>query len=126
MLRRLDRLRRTELCVLAPAREDGFVRAVFVAGGRIAAERTVPPGPGGRIEIEAGLAAANAARREAADDHLAVETLDELLLIGTFIRRPPPELRVAPLVADDVLRLAAALPAVLAAPARTRARARAA
>src|SRR5438270_4349633 len=124
MLRRLERLRRTELCVLAPAREDGFVRAVFVAGGRIAAERTVPPGPGGRIEIEAGLAAANAARREAADDHLAVEALDELLLIGTFIRRPPPELRVAPLVADDVLRLAAALPAVLAAPARTRARAR--
>ena len=126
MLRRLERLRRTELCVLAPAREDGFVRAVFVAGGRIAAERTVPPGPGGRIEIEAGLAAAHAARREAADDHLAVEALDELLLIGTFIRRPPPELRVAPLVADDVLRLAAALPAVLAAPARTRARARAA
>ena len=126
MLRRLERLRRTELCVLAPAREDGFVRAVFVAGGRIAAERTVPPGPGGRIEIEAGLAAAHAARCEAADDHLAVEALDELLLIGTFIRRPPPELRVAPLVADDVLRLAAALPAVLAAPARTRARARAA
>ena len=93
MLRRLERLRRTELCVLAPAREDGFVRAVFVAGGRIAAERTVPPGPGGRIEIEAGLAAANAARREAADDHLAVEALDELLLIGTFIRRPPPERR---------------------------------
>src|SRR3970282_1351862 len=36
----LDRLRRARLCVLAPAREPGFRRAVFVAGGRVAAGRT--------------------------------------------------------------------------------------
>ena len=50
----------------------------------------------------------------------------ELLLIGTFLRRPPPELRVAPLEAEEILRLAAALPAALAGPVRRPARVRAA
>ena len=36
----------------------GNVRAVFVAGGRVAAERTLPPGGGAALEIAAGLAAA--------------------------------------------------------------------
>jgi hypothetical protein len=79
------------VCLLAPAAEDGFRRAFFVAGGRIAAVRAVPAGAG-RVELEAGLAAA--ARAEAS---LRPEDADELLLIGTFLRRPPPELQVVPL-----------------------------
>jgi DNA polymerase-3 subunit epsilon len=120
-LRRLERLRRTHVCLLTPAAEAGFVTAVFVAAGRVAATRTLPPGAGARVEVEAGLAAARAA-----EPSLAVEDADELQLVGTFLRRPPPELRVAPLDPEQILRLAAALPAALAGPARRPARARAA
>jgi DNA polymerase III subunit epsilon len=122
-LARLDRLRRARLCVLAPASTAGFVTAVFVASGRIVATRRLPPGPGARVEIEAGLAAAAAA---AAEPSLAPEDADELQLIGTFLRRPPPELRVAPLETEAILSRAEALPAVLADPGRRPARARAA
>jgi DNA polymerase III subunit epsilon len=120
-LARLDRLRQASLCVLAPASTAGFVTAVFVSAGRIAATRSLPPGPGARVEIEAGLAAA-----AAAEPSLAPEDADELHLIGTFLRRPPPELRVAPLETEAILRRAAALPAALTGPARRPARARAA
>ena len=51
-----------ECCVLVPAGEPGYVRAHFVAGGRVAAERTLPPGGGAALEVEAGLAASR--RRE--------------------------------------------------------------
>ena len=55
-----------------------------------------------------------------------VEALDELLLVGTFLRRPPPELRVAPLDAATILKSAAALPASSGAELRRPVRARAA
>jgi hypothetical protein len=104
-------------CVLVPAVEPGFVRAFFVAHGRVVSVRTLPLGAGARLEVEAGRAAVES---DGAED------VDALLLIGTFLRRPPPELRVAPLDAEVILRLAAALPPVLADPARRSARARAA
>ena len=94
-LRRLDRLRRLELCLTAPALEDGWREAFFVAGGRVACRRTLPPG-GGRLELEAGAAVARAAQldgRANEPDHL-----DELLVVGGFIDRPPPELEIRPLV----------------------------
>ncbi|MGZ4335248.1 MAG: exonuclease domain-containing protein [Gaiellaceae bacterium] len=94
-LQRLDRVRRLECCVLVPAVEPGYVRAIFVAGGRVAAERTLPPGGGATLEVEAGLAAT---RRPGELD------LDELLLVDSFVRRPPPELRVAPLEREAILR----------------------
>jgi DNA polymerase-3 subunit epsilon len=97
-LKRLDRVRRLECCVLLPAGDPGYVRALFVAGGRVAAERTLPPGGGAALEVEAGLAAA---RRPGEPD------LDELLLVDSFLRRPPPELRVAPLRREEILRAAA-------------------
>jgi DNA polymerase-3 subunit epsilon len=122
LLHRLDRLRHTRLCLIAPAAEAGFVRAVFVAGGRIAALRTLPPGEGARLEVEAGLAASN----NVAQSHLPPEEVDALLVIGTFLRRPPPELRVAPLEVDAILRLAAAVPRARAAEPRVLARVRAA
>jgi DNA polymerase-3 subunit epsilon len=96
-LKRLDRVRNLECCVLVPASEPGYVRAHFVAGGRVAAERTLPPGGGAALEIEAGLAAS---RRTGELD------LDELLLVDSFLRRPPPELRVAPLRREAILRTA--------------------
>jgi len=91
-LAELERLRALELCLIVPAAEAGFRRAYFVSGGRIAAVRTLLPGDSGRLEAEAGLAAV--AR---ADASTGPADTDELLLIGSFLRRPPPELDVVPL-----------------------------
>jgi DNA polymerase III epsilon subunit family exonuclease len=96
-LQRLDRMRRLECCVLVPAQDAGYVRALFVAGGRVAAERTLPPGGGAALEVEVGLAAA---RRPGELD------LDALLLVDSFLRRPPPELRRAPLERGAILEAA--------------------
>jgi DNA polymerase III epsilon subunit family exonuclease len=93
-LAELERLRALRVCVLVPAREPGFERAYFVAGGRVAAVRSLPRGGGARLELAAGLAAA-----AAAEPALAPEHADELLLLASFLRRPPPELRVVPLEA---------------------------
>ena len=90
----LERLRRSEICVLVPAREEGFTRAFVVAGGRVAAVRTLPPGGARTPELEAALAEA---RRS--PPSLAPEHADELHLVASFLRRPPPELRVVPLAA---------------------------
>jgi DNA polymerase III epsilon subunit family exonuclease len=117
-VQRLERLRRTRCCLVVPSTDAGYARGVFVANGRIADVRTLA----GPLEVEAGLAAC---AREA-NEHLQAEEIDELLLIGTFLRRPPPELRVAPLEPDAILKSAAALPRALAGPARRPARARAA
>jgi len=97
-LAELERLRRLEVCVLAPALEAGYLRAFFVSGGRVVAARTVLPGGAGRVEVEAGLAAA---RRQLPP--ALPEDTDELLLVGSFLRRPPPELRVVPLDAERIL-----------------------
>jgi hypothetical protein len=88
----IDRLRALELCILAPAVQPGFRRAFFVANGRVAAIRTLPPGGGARIELAAGIAAARAAA-PSYDPELA----DELLVLGSFLRRPPPEIEVVQL-----------------------------
>jgi DNA polymerase-3 subunit epsilon len=101
-LQRLERLRATTCCVLAPSLEEGWTRAWFVAAGRVAAARHLPPGGGAVLEIESGLAAA---RRAVADGpSLEPEAADELLLLASFLRRPPPELRVTPLDRDAILR----------------------
>ena len=71
-------------------------------GGRVAAERTLPPGGGAHLEIEAGLAAAGRAR--AAGEPTG--DLDELILVGRFLRRPPPELAVVPLERSAILAAA--------------------
>ena len=94
-LGRLDRVRNRRCCVLVPADEPGYVRAFFVAEGRVAAERTLPPGGGAALEIEAGLAAAQ---------RPGELELDEVLLVDTFLRRPPPELRTAPLEREAILQ----------------------
>jgi hypothetical protein len=88
-LRELHRLRSSQLCLLVPSSDERCRRAYFVAGGRIAAVRTIPPGPGAALELESGTAEARAAAPS-----LAPEDADELLLVGSFLRRPPPELTV--------------------------------
>ena len=88
-LAELERLRAAEVCLVVPAVEDGWRRAFFVAHGRVAAVRALPRGPGAALELEAGVAEARAATAS-----LAPEDADELLLVGSFLRRPPPELTV--------------------------------
>jgi DNA polymerase-3 subunit epsilon len=88
-LAELQRLRAAEICLVVPAVEEGWRRAFFVAHGRVAAVRALPRGPGAALELEAGVAEARAATSS-----LAPEDADELLLVGSFLRRPPPELTV--------------------------------
>jgi DNA polymerase-3 subunit epsilon len=104
-LSELDRLRALRACVVVPAREPGFVRAHAIAGGRVAAVRLVPRGPGAAHEAAALVADV---RPSAAS--VAPEDVDELRLIATFLRRPPPELRVGPLEAQAICALAEGLP----------------
>jgi DNA polymerase III epsilon subunit family exonuclease len=96
-LRELERLRRARLCLLVKGRE-GEARALFLCGGRIAATRTLRPGVGAELEVEAGIAEA-----EAAAPAQDADPVDELLLVGSFLRRPPPELKIVPLEAAAIL-----------------------
>lgn len=105
----LDRLRALEACLLTPASEEGFSRAVFVAAGRVADARVLPPGAGATLEIRAGLAAARGA-----EPSLAPEDAEELRLLDTFIRRPPPELAVLPLDEHAILTALHGWPAAVA------------
>jgi len=114
-LRRLERLRRAACCLVAPAVAPGFARAVFVCGGRVAAIRSLPPGGGARLEVEAGLALCRHG-----EPSFEPESADELLLVGAFLRRPPPELAVVPLVVDAILAAAARAVTRAAAPAPAR------
>src|SRR5215210_256946 len=93
----LERLRRLEVCVVAPARDEGVRTAFFVAKGQVVCARHVAPcdsvaQASGGPEIGAGLAAV-----ERAEPTLAPEAADELLLVASFLRRPPPELEIVPL-----------------------------
>ena len=99
----LERLRGLEVCLIVPAREPGFVRAYAIVGGRVAATRRIPVGPGAVHE-----AAALAAVPRVAPEGLSAADADELRLVGTFLRRPPPELRVVPLEPRAVAAVACA------------------
>ena len=98
--RRLVRMRNATLVLLVPAADAGFKRAFFLCGGRVAAVRSVPPGPGARIELETGIAEALHAQPSLAPEHA-----DELLVVAKFLQRPPPELQV--LRFDELERVAA-------------------
>ena len=94
----LARLRALRVCLLVPALEPGFQRAVFVAGGRVAAVRSLPREAAACSRSRRVLAAA-----AAASVSLAPEDADELLLVASFLRRPPPELRVVDLAVASIL-----------------------
>jgi DNA polymerase-3 subunit epsilon len=104
-LEELDRLRALRACVVVPSHERGFVRAYAICGGRVASARLVPLGGGAAAE-----AAALVADAVATPASCAPEDADELRVIGSFLRRPPPELRVASLELDEIGALVARLP----------------
>ena len=60
----------------------------------------MPRGPGGRLELEAGLAVAAAANMSFAPEDAAA-----LVVVAGVLRRPPPEVRVVSL--DGAVTLAA-------------------
>jgi DNA polymerase III epsilon subunit family exonuclease len=95
----LDRLRGSEVCLLAPAREPAFWRAFLVVRGRVV-QRTIPRGAAGRLEVASALATAGVGEISFAPDDA-----QELLLVAAALRRPPPELRIVRL--DDTEILAA-------------------
>ena len=104
-LTELDRLRSLRTCVVVPARQPGFVRAYAIAGGRVAAVRLLARGPGASHE-----AAALVAEAAETPDATSPEDVDELRLVGSFLRRPPPELRLAPLEPRAICALVEGLP----------------
>jgi excinuclease UvrABC nuclease subunit len=91
-LRRLDRLREVDTCLIAPGVDPGWRKAFFVRAGAVCAVRSLPPGPGARLEIDAGLAIVRHMPRTR--EPLTGELAEDLLLLGGFIDRPPPELTV--------------------------------
>jgi len=100
-LRRLERLRALEVCLVAPAVEPNRRKAFFLSGGAIRAVRTLPPGRGARLEVEAGIALCRSA--DELDEALTPAQAEDLMLLHGFIRRPPPELTVLPLEADRIV-----------------------
>ena len=104
-LQELERLRALRACVVVPARKPGFVRAHALADGRVAAVRLLPRGPGVVPEAAALLAAAERASASAGP-----EDVDELRLVASFLRKPPPELRVAALERDAICALVDGIP----------------
>ena len=80
-IRRMQQLRRMEVCLVAGR------RAIWVAKGQVVCIR--PWGGTSGLEWQAGLAAV--AR---AEPTLAPEAADDLRVLASFIRRPPPELSV--------------------------------
>jgi DNA polymerase-3 subunit epsilon len=95
-LRSLERLRKLEVCLIAPMTEPGWQKAFFVSRSKVCAARALPPGAGARLEVGAGLTLCEDARRDA-EEPLTPEQAEDLLLIDGFVRRPPPELAVLPL-----------------------------
>jgi DNA polymerase-3 subunit epsilon len=98
-LGRLRRLRELRACLVAPAAEPGWRTGFFVAGGLVRSVRPLPPGAGVAVELEAGIACCDV---EDGDEPLSAEHAEELLLVGGFVRRPPPELAVLALDAGRI------------------------
>jgi excinuclease UvrABC nuclease subunit len=98
---RLERLRRLELCLLAPSINPNEQKVFFVCGGGVCAVRSLPQGVEAEVAIEAGLEVCSSAR-ERARDTLTPEQAEDLLLVDGFVRRPPPELTVLPLDAERI------------------------
>jgi DNA polymerase III epsilon subunit family exonuclease len=94
-LRRLEQLRQLDACLIAPALDPGWRKAFFVRAGALCAVRPLPPGPGARLEMNAGLTIARHIPR--AREPLTSGQAEDMLLVGGFVHRPPPEVEVVPL-----------------------------
>jgi DNA polymerase III epsilon subunit family exonuclease len=90
-LSRLRRLRALAVCLVVPGDVAGQKRGFYVAKGQLVCSRPFA-GPHG-LEWQAGLAAVARAAPT-----LEPEAADDLQVIASFLRRPPPELEVIPLL----------------------------
>ena len=81
------------------------MHAFAVCGGRVASSRRLPQQADPTPEAAALLADA-----AAAPSSRTPEDADELRLVGSFLRRPPPELRVVPLQLEAIRAVVAGLP----------------
>jgi hypothetical protein len=86
--------------LIAPAVTAGWRKAFFVRAGALCAVRSLPPGHGARLEINAGLAIARHIPRSC--EPLTGEQAEDMLLLGGFIGRPRPELTVFPLDTEQL------------------------
>jgi hypothetical protein len=98
-----------DTCLIAPAVDPGWRKAFFVRAGAVCAVRSLPPGPGARLEINAGLTIARHIPRTR--QPLTGEQAEDMLLLGGFIHRPPPELTVIPLDGERLASQLSGLPA---------------
>ncbi len=87
---RMRRLRELACCVVVPGLREGERRGFFVAKGQVVCARPFR----GTAGPEWGAGLAEVAR---AEPTLAPEAADELRVVASFLRRPPPELAVIPL-----------------------------
>ena len=94
-LARLQRLRATEACLIAPGLEAGWRTAFFIRGGTMCAQRPLPRGADALVQIQAGLAVVQAAPDSTGP--LSSQQAEDMLLIEGFVRRPPLEMAVFPL-----------------------------
>jgi hypothetical protein len=86
-VQRMRRLRELSVCLVVPGEHEGTRRGIYVAKGQVVCVR---PFAGTRgLEWQAALA--EVAR---AEPTLAAEAADDLRVLASFIRRPPPELAV--------------------------------
>jgi len=83
----MRRLRELSVCLVVPGEREGTRRGIYVAKGQVVCIRPFI-GAGG-VEWQAALA--DVAR---AEPTLAPEAADDLRVLASFIRRPPPELTV--------------------------------
>ena len=100
-LGRIEGLRRLEACILSPALEPGCVDGLLRRrrANRHPTDAARLPARADR-ETEAAIAAALEAAAEGPS--YDPEHLDELLLIGSVLKHPPPELRVLALDGDQI------------------------
>ena len=104
-VRELERLEALRLCIVVPAGRPGFVRAYALADGRVAARRLLPRGPA--MTVEAATLIAEARSPSSAR---VPEDVEELRLVSSFLRRPPPELAVAALDPEAIRAVVDGLP----------------
>jgi hypothetical protein len=86
----MRRLRDLSVCLVVPGEHEGTRRGIYVAKGQVVCVRPFIGTNG--VEWQAALA--DIAR---AEPTLAPEAADDLRVLASFIRRPPPELTVVPL-----------------------------
>ncbi|HST13297.1 MAG TPA: exonuclease domain-containing protein [Gaiellaceae bacterium] len=96
-VQRMRRLRDLSLCLVVPGEHEGTRRGIYVAKGQVVCIRPFIGTSG--VEWQAALA--DVAR---AEPTLAPEAADDLRVLASFIRRPPPELTVIPLAHSSTWR----------------------